>query len=90
MRRTFPTVLPMRTCSDTGTWRARVGAQVARDAFGSALSAERLVIRAQTWALTRDGLGGAPSTYCSAHVLAPSANAEHKVLNRNRVITPFL
>ena len=33
------------------------GAQVARDAFGSALSGERLVIRSQTWALTRDGLG---------------------------------
>jgi len=45
-------------------WRAdcggrRAGAQVARDAFGGALSAERLKISSQTWSLARDGLGGA-------------------------------
>lgn len=54
----------------------RVGAQVARDAFGSALSAERLVIRAQTWALTRDGLGGAPPKHMLSLVAAPNLNSE--------------
>ena len=36
------------------------GAQVARDAFGSALSTERLKIGSITWALAREGLRGAP------------------------------
>lgn len=36
------------------------GAQVARDAFGSALSNERLTIGVNTWALAREGLRGAP------------------------------
>ena len=36
------------------------GAQVARDAFGSALSTERLTIGSNTWALAREGLRGAP------------------------------
>ena len=61
VQRTLPTLRPVRSNADTGIWHVCLGAQVARDAFGSALSAERLVIRSQTWALTRDGLGGAPA-----------------------------
>ncbi|KAK9834867.1 hypothetical protein WJX81_004804 [Elliptochloris bilobata] len=57
------------------------GAQVARDAFGSALSSERLVIRSQTWSLTRDGLKGARSGG------APAAEGRTRDLRGATVIT---